>query len=126
LKNPHCANAPSADNVSAALKTKNSSPVFRMIVSSQVAHLIAAVDATPARRPMQSLFCSLMVCTQIDEAILQKAVPPRPAILTQLAIARAQIDLSNLPMMSPRWHCAGLSVVAVVLPDNSPRGHETA
>jgi hypothetical protein len=72
-----------------------------MIVSSQVAHLTAAVDATPARRPMQSLFCSLMVCTQIDEAILQKVVPPRPAVLTQLAIARAQIDLSNLPMMSP-------------------------
>ena len=67
-----------------------------------------------------------MVCTQIDGAILQKVALPRPAIPTQLAIARAQIDLSNLPMMTPRWHCAGQSVVAVVLPDNAPGGNEKA
>jgi hypothetical protein len=65
-----------------------------------------------------------MVCTQIDEAILQKVVPPRPTVLTPLALARAQIDLSNLSMDVPRWSCAGLSVVAVVLPDNSPWRHE--
>jgi hypothetical protein len=54
---------------------------------------------------------------------LQKVVPPRPTVLTPLALARAQIDLSNLPMDVSRWSSAGLSVVAVLLPDNSPRGH---